>query len=116
MRNKFNTLCGRAKALITTGKTAELTTKFPFVKLKTGVASSKKPNKHEIVYSRTGADDNAWTGWSDIPLGDRLWMTLRNVTDSDYPNPFVGWGENKEKGSKGTVSFLVTRPTEGFKD
>ncbi|MCP4256660.1 MAG: DUF4157 domain-containing protein [Planctomycetes bacterium] len=116
MRNKFNTLYNRAKALITSGKTAELISKFPFVKLKTGIVSSKKPYKHEIIYSESGADNNAWSRWSDIPSGDRLAMTLKKVTPNDYPNPFTEWGEDKESKAKGTASFWVRRPIEGFKD
>ena len=116
MRNKFNTLYSRAKALITSGKTAELSTKFPFVKLKAGIASSRKTNKHEIVYSKSGVENNAWTHWSHIPSSDRLRMTLRKVKSTDYPNPFANWGKDKESKPKGAAPFWVVRPMEGFKD
>ncbi|OEU71723.1 MAG: hypothetical protein BA863_01330, partial [Desulfovibrio sp. S3730MH75] len=116
MRNKFNTLYGRAKALITSGKTVDLKTRFPFVKLKTGIVSSKKSNEHEVVYSKSGAANSAWTLWSNIPSSDRLTMSLREVTNSDYPNPFAEWGKDKESKAEGTASFWVIRPEEGFKD
>lgn len=116
MRNKFNTLYSRAAAFVSAGNTAELTSKFPFVRLKTGVASSKNVDQHEIVYSKSGGSKRAWSGWSDIPSTDRLTMTLRQVSSSDYPNPFAGWGESKESSSTGMASFWVRRPQEGFRD
>ena len=78
MMNKFNVLYGRAAALIYSGKTADLNTKFPFVKLKTGVSSSRKPSDHEIIYSKSGS--NKKSKWSDIPVADRTSMPLRKVT------------------------------------
>jgi hypothetical protein len=116
MRSKFNTLYERANNLVSAGKTGKLASDFPFVKLKSGVASSKSASDHEIVYSKKGEDKDSWNGWSDIPSGDRLTMTLRKVSASDYPNPFTGWGKDKEAKAEGTASLWVRRPVEGFKD
>ncbi len=35
---------------------------------------------------------------------------------SDYPNPFAGWGKDKESKAKGTASSWVRKPVEGIKD